>query len=91
MALSRTREYAADRAAPSTRTTRCRSPARSVSCSPASRCGRWRERRRAGDSSLYIVHPFSAGGMGNLFSTHPPLEERIKRLEEMARNGIQAR
>ncbi len=35
-------------------------------------------------SALYIVHPFSAGGMSNLFSTHPPLEERIKRLRNMA-------
>jgi heat shock protein HtpX len=34
-------------------------------------------------SALYIVHPFSGGGVGNLFSTHPPLEERIKRLRAM--------
>jgi len=33
---------------------------------------------------LYIVHPFSAGGMANLFSTHPPMEERVRRLREMA-------
>jgi heat shock protein HtpX len=33
---------------------------------------------------MYIVHPFSGGGMANLFSTHPPIEERIKRLREMA-------
>jgi heat shock protein HtpX len=33
---------------------------------------------------LYIVHPFSAGGMANLFSTHPPIEERVKRLRQMA-------
>ena len=29
---------------------------------------------------LYIVHPFRGGGMANLFSTHPPLEERVRRL-----------
>jgi len=40
-------------------------------------------------SSLYIVHPFSMGGASNLFSTHPPIEARIARLQEMARNGLQ--
>jgi len=36
-------------------------------------------------ASLFIVNPF--GGMKNffnLFSTHPPLEERIRRLQQMA-------
>ena len=33
--------------------------------------------------SLFIVNPFSAKGMMNLFSTHPPMEERIRRLKEM--------
>ncbi len=33
---------------------------------------------------LYIVHPFKAGGLANLFSTHPPVEERVKRLRDMA-------
>jgi heat shock protein HtpX len=33
---------------------------------------------------LFIVNPFSARGVMALFSTHPPMEERIKRLEEMA-------
>jgi heat shock protein HtpX len=33
---------------------------------------------------LFIVNPFSAKGVLTLFSTHPPIEERIKRLEEMA-------
>ncbi len=34
-------------------------------------------------SHLFIVNPFSAKGLVNLFSTHPPMEERIKRLENM--------
>jgi heat shock protein HtpX len=33
---------------------------------------------------MFIVNPFSARGVLALFSTHPPMEERIRRLEEMA-------
>ena len=32
---------------------------------------------------LFIVNPFSAKGLAKLFSTHPPMEERIARLEKM--------
>ncbi len=32
---------------------------------------------------LYIVKPFSAKGIAGLFSTHPPIEERVKRLRQM--------
>ncbi len=32
---------------------------------------------------LFIVNPLSGAGMMRLFSTHPPLEERIRRLEQM--------
>ncbi|OAI43073.1 protease HtpX [bacterium SCGC AG-212-C10] len=35
-------------------------------------------------AALYIVKPFAGGGgMKNLFSTHPPLEDRIARLRKM--------
>ena len=33
---------------------------------------------------LYIIKPLSGGrGMSNLFSTHPPIEERVRRLRQM--------
>ncbi len=33
---------------------------------------------------MYIVNPLAGGGMASLFSTHPPMDERIRRLEAMA-------
>ena len=33
---------------------------------------------------LMIDNPFRARGLANLFSTHPPMEQRVARLEEMA-------
>jgi len=36
---------------------------------------------------MFIVNPLRGGGVLSLFSTHPPIEERIARLEEMARTG----
>jgi heat shock protein HtpX len=36
---------------------------------------------------MFIVNPLKGGGVLSLFSTHPPIEERIARLEEMARTG----
>src|SRR5438132_1288215 len=32
---------------------------------------------------MFIVNPLRGGGMANLFSTHPPMEDRIARLESM--------
>jgi heat shock protein HtpX len=34
---------------------------------------------------MFIVNPFSGGGIASLFSTHPPLEERIERLQAMGK------
>ena len=35
------------------------------------------------DSQLFIINPF-LGGLQNMLSTHPPVEERIKRLEDIS-------
>ncbi len=35
---------------------------------------------------MFIVSPFSGGGMQSLFSTHPPIPERIARLRQMAQS-----
>jgi heat shock protein HtpX len=32
---------------------------------------------------MFIVNPLSGGGIFKLFSTHPPIEERVERLERM--------
>jgi heat shock protein HtpX len=32
---------------------------------------------------LYIVKPFASKGLAGLFSTHPPIEERVRRLRQM--------
>lgn len=35
---------------------------------------------------MFIINPLTGGGLANLFSTHPPVEKRIEKLREMARN-----
>jgi heat shock protein HtpX len=40
---------------------------------------------------LYVVNPLSGRHLGSLFSTHPPIEERLQRLGSMAaRRGMSA-
>jgi heat shock protein HtpX len=91
MAISRSREYEADRAGAE------------ISGHPewlASALGRLHAGTQAipnataqanpGTAHLYIDNPLSAGGMAHLFSTHPPMEERIARLRAMAAQAMPA-
>lgn len=39
-------------------------------------------------SHLFIVNPFSGKAFSNLFSTHPPTSERIRRLNQMTIDGF---
>jgi heat shock protein HtpX len=37
---------------------------------------------------MYIVNPLKGEGLATLFSTHPPIEQRVARLRHMARGGF---
>jgi heat shock protein HtpX len=40
--------------------------------------------RLASAAHLMIANPFAGGGLAALFSTHPPMQERVRRLHEQA-------
>ena len=42
------------------------------------------ERQIVNSSHLFIANPFRGGGMRSLFATHPPMQQRIARLEQLA-------
>jgi heat shock protein HtpX len=87
LAVSRSREYEADRTGAE------------VSGDPLALASALRKLERATHivpsqtaqpafAHLYIVNPLSGQTLAGLFSTHPPIEERIRRLEAMA-GGVQ--
>jgi heat shock protein HtpX len=86
MALSRTREFAADKSgAEYTHDPESLASALSKLHSGVQMRPMEQKAGTEATSSLYIVHPFRGGaGLSNLFSTHPPIEERIRRLRRMA-------
>ena len=45
--------------------------------------------RTATTSSMMIANPFGNLNIGKFFSTHPPMDQRIARLQQMARDNGQ--
>ncbi len=83
LAVSRSREYLAD----ATGAKICRCPlslARALEKLEA-----WNRKIpmqvNPAQAQMFIVNPLKGSGLMHLFSTHPPIEDRIKRLLEMAR------
>ncbi len=85
MAVSRTREYAADREGAAI----CGQPLWLASAlarlqNAAHQIPNQHAEAQPATAHLFIVNPLSGRGMDNLFSTHPRMENRIAALEEMA-------
>ncbi len=83
MAISRSREYEADKAGAEI------SGKPEALASALNKLSQFAKRApmrvNPATAHLFIVNPLSGGGLMTLFSTHPPAAERIKRLLEIAR------
>jgi heat shock protein HtpX len=86
MAISRTREYEADKAgAEISRRPLALASALQKIAGAAHRIPNMPAERNPASAHLFIVNPLSGARMDNLFSTHPNVENRVARLQEMAR------
>jgi heat shock protein HtpX len=82
MAISRSREYLADEGGAKL----CGNPfylANALRKLEMANQTRPMHRVNEATAHMFIVSPLSAGGIASLFSTHPPMAERIRRLEGM--------
>ena len=81
MAISRSREYQADASGARL----CGNPRALASALRKLQMGTTRAPMDANPATahMFIVNPLRGGGFSSMFSTHPPMEERIQRLESM--------
>jgi heat shock protein HtpX len=86
-AISRSREFAADEGGaqisqrPMSLANALRKLERGAERIPMTNAG-------TATAHMFIISPLFGGGVTKLFSTHPPTEERIARLEQIAMGGI---
>ena len=83
LAISRTREYAADTKG-SVLTDDPEALADALERISAGARARPYPFAGPATAHLFIVNPFTAGALASLLSTHPPVEERVRRLLELA-------
>jgi heat shock protein HtpX len=81
MAISRSREYAADAVGART----CGRPQSLANALRKLHTGTQRRPMQANPATahMFIMNPLSGQSFASLFSTHPPVEERIARLEQL--------
>jgi len=84
MAISRTREYGADRGGAEFSHNPLALASALEKISGMSLMRPQSDLAEPTTAHLWIASPLSGAGIANLFSTHPPVQERIKRLREMA-------
>jgi heat shock protein HtpX len=88
MAISRTREYEADRlGAEISGQPLALASALARIAQAAGRVVNIPAERNPASASMFIINPLHALRMDRLFATHPPTEERIARLQAMAGGG----
>lgn len=85
MAISRSREFKADRSGGEL----CGKPMSLASALRKLETASERQPMKQGSpqtAHLFIVNPFTLEGLQSLFSSHPPVDERISELEKLARD-----
>jgi heat shock protein HtpX len=86
MAISRSREFGADKGGAEI----CGNPVflanalRKLEAASKGIPMRVNEATTEATAHMFIVNPLRGGGLVKIFSTHPPIGERVRRLEEMA-------
>lgn len=84
MAVSRNREYLAD----ATGALATRYPEGLASAlAKIQKCGLTMKRQNTSTAHLFFANPLKHNILTKMFSTHPPIEERIKRLNSMGRHA----
>jgi heat shock protein HtpX len=84
LAVSRQREYLAD--ATSVMTTRFPEGLESA-LAKIQQTGSVMKKQSTSTAHLFFANPLKKKGITSIFSTHPPIEDRIKRLQEMGRKA----